>query len=113
MKILAFSLLLAVVLSCNNNTVPDGILPENKMRTLLWDILRADEWVNYEAGIDTSLNKSERSKDLYERVYQVNNVTAAQFKKSFEYYQSRPDLLKPLLDSLQKRGSLIPAAAIQ
>ena len=105
--------MLLLFISCKNNTIPKDVLSENKMRTVLWDMLRADEWVNYEQNVDTATNRDKRSKELYQQVFQINGITAAQFKKSFQYYQNHPDQLKPLLDSLQHRGTVLPSAAIQ
>ena len=113
MKLNSWLLLMFILFSCNTITVPKDVLPEKKMRAVLWDMMRADEWVNYERNRDTAVNQVTRSKELYQQVFQINGITAAQFKKSFQFYQNHPDLLKPLLDSLQKRGTYIPAAAIQ
>ena len=113
MKILVWGLSLLVLISCNNNDLPKDILPEKKMQTIVWDMLRADELIIYEQAKDTAFDRKKRSNELYQQVFQVNNITAAQFKKSFQYYQNRPDLLKPLFDSLQKKGNVLPGAIIE
>ena len=113
MRIIVWSCLLLVLVSCTNNELPKDVLPEKKMQTIVWDMLRADEWLNYEQTRDTTFDRNKRSKELYQQVFQANGITAAQFKKSFQYYQNRPDLLKPLFDSLQKKGNPLPGAAIQ
>jgi hypothetical protein len=111
MRIYLLGWLLILLVACKNNKVPEGILPEAKMRVIMWDMLRADEWISYEQARDTSFNRQQRTKELYQQVFQVNGITAAQFKKSFHYYEGRPELLKPLLDSLQKKNTLNPAVA--
>jgi hypothetical protein len=104
-KIIAYLLLLTFY-SCANNDLPRGVLPEAKMREVLWDVMRADEWVLYEANIDTTMYKQARSHERYQQVLQLHKVSEEQFKKSFQYYQSNPEQLKPLLDSLQKRNTI-------
>jgi len=95
--------ILTLFISCKNDNLPKGILPESKMREVLWDVMRADEWVSYEYNIDTSVNKYVRSIELYQQALQIHNIKAEQFQKSFRYYQSHPKLLKPIFDSLQQR----------
>jgi hypothetical protein len=106
-KIIAF-LLLLTFFACANNDLPKGVLPEAKMREVMWDVMRADEWILYEANIDTTMNKHVRSHERYQQVLQLHHVSEEQFKKSFQYYQSNPTLLKPVLDSLQKRNTIPP-----
>lgn len=106
MRAVLLGLLLISIVSCNNKQeLPKDVLSKEKMRTVMWDILRADEWIVYEQSKDSLFNHSKRSLELYQKVFQVNGITATQFKKSFQYYQSRPDLLKPIFDSLQHKGS--------
>ena len=108
-KVVAFIFLLTFF-SCDNNELPKGILPEAKMREVMWDVLRADEWAQYERNIDSAFHVMGRSQERYQQVLQLHNVSEEQFKKSFQYYQSHPTLLKPVLDSLQKRGNVPPPA---
>ena len=42
---------------------------------------------------------------LYEQVFQVHHITKDEFQKSYQFYISRPDILKVLLDSLSVQGS--------
>ncbi|HYH14779.1 MAG TPA: DUF4296 domain-containing protein [Flavisolibacter sp.] len=109
MRLALLGLLLICFVSCSNEQeLPKDVLKEDKMRAVMWDILRADEWVVYEQTKDSALDRTKRSQELYQKVFQVNRITATQFKKSFQYYQSRPDLLKPLFDSLQRKGPRSP-----
>ena len=106
MRIVLLSLLLITLFSCKNDSkIPKDVLGEKKMRAVMWDMMRADEWVAYEQSKDSAINRKKRSTELYENIFQINGITAAQFKKNFHYYQRRPDLLKPLLDSLQRKGN--------
>ena len=81
------------------------------MRTVLWDIMRADEWVLQEQNQDTSVNQYKRSVELYQKVFQINGISDSQFKKSFRYYQSHPGLLKPIFDSLQRKNARVAVPA--
>ena len=97
--------LLLVAVACNRGPkLPKDILPQEKMEAVLWDMMRADEMVNLQYTKDTSINRLDSSTRLYQQVFALHATDAATFKKSFKYYQRNPDLLKPVFDSLQKRG---------
>jgi hypothetical protein len=109
MRTLLIGALLLLAVACNkDNKVPKGVLPKEKMESVLWDLMRADEIVNLQYTKDTSINRFDSSTRLYQQVFQLHRTDQATFKKSFKYYQSRPDLLKPVFDSLQKRGYTSP-----
>src|SRR5688500_10321337 len=98
---LLFVFLCTVLLSCSNEK--KGILPEEKMEAVMWDLLRADEWVNYEFSIDSNFRREEKLDSLYSHVFSIHHVGVAEFRKSLDYYQKHPEALKPILDSLQKK----------
>ncbi len=79
------------------------------MEKILWDVLRADEMVDYQHLRDTSINRQEKSIQLYQQIYKLHRVTADNFKESFQYYQQNPHVLKIVLDSLRKRPVPTPS----
>ena len=60
-------LLIAVVLffaaGCKNkNGIPNSVLPQKKMQAILWDMMRADQFLaDYILNKDSSLNKTTES----------------------------------------------------
>ncbi|HEY1113316.1 MAG TPA: DUF4296 domain-containing protein [Chitinophagaceae bacterium] len=111
MRMYLMAVLLLLAVSCNNGRkLPKGVLPKEKMESVLWDMLRADEMVALQHSKDTSINRFDSSVRLYQQVLKLHRTDQATFTKSFKYYQSRPDLLKPVFDSLQKRGYTSPGA---
>jgi hypothetical protein len=111
MRVCLISVLLLLAVACNNDSkVPKGILPQEKMEAVLWDMMRADELVNLQYAKDSSINRFDSSTRLYQQILKLHKTDAASFKKSFKYYQARPDLLKPVFDSLQKHGYTSPGA---
>jgi hypothetical protein len=98
--ITAIAFLLMLFGSCSNEPkIPDDIIAPVKMKQVIWDLVRADEMVNVYVSTDTSANKPEKRTDFYQRVFQIHRINKQQFKKSFTFYQSHPDLLKIVLDS--------------
>lgn len=86
--------------SCKNKLAKD-ILPPAKMESVLWDIFSADEMANYYIASDSSFKSAGKRAELYQFIFQKQKITKEQFKKSFRFYQNRPDLLKAILDSMQ------------
>lgn len=97
--------LLTVILnfSCIKNEGRRNILPENKMREVMWDMIRADEYVSDVLLKDSTRNKKNESVKLYEEIFHIHKITQQQFKESLEYYSSQPNLFRPIIDSLAKR----------
>lgn len=94
--------LLLMLLACNDNKLPKGVLKPDKMQRVLYDVMQADELVNLKYTADTSLNRLSQSVELYQAVFKIHRISGDDFKRSFTYYQNHPELLKPILDSLQK-----------
>ncbi|MFN2458667.1 MAG: DUF4296 domain-containing protein [Chitinophagaceae bacterium] len=94
--------------SCSNKKeVPRNVVPVDQFHKVLWDVMQADELVNYQYTSDSSLNNYVRSVELYKQILQLHNVSVADFKRSIGYYQKRPDLLKIIFDSLQKKADTL------
>lgn len=101
-----------LLIACSRGQkVPRGILPPEKMQTLVWDLMRADEMVNYYKIRDSSFNKLDRVKKVYDTVLLVHRLSTEDLKKNISFYESRPDLMKPILDSLQKKSDKPSLAA--
>ena len=100
-----------MLLSCNaGEKKPSGLIPEEKMKLLLWDILRGDQFMNdFVFSHDSSLNKMNETVKLYRQIFKNHQVTREQFRESFTYYQEHPGLLKPLLDSV---SAVVPAKPV-
>ncbi len=90
-----------LLVACKSRKLPANILPLPVMQQVMWDMIRAGEFVNgFVTGIDTGKHKGARAKEVYDQVLQVHKITRQQFDESFAYYQQHPVLMKTLLDSL-------------
>lgn len=100
---LFLTLIVLIVLSgsCSEkNKVPDDILKPDKMRMVLTDILIADVYNNERALRDTSVKLPEGNAALFLKVFQLHQITRNEFTHSYNFYLKRPDLLKPITDSI-------------
>ena len=84
-----------------NNKIPKDVIPQNEMRKLMWDLMRADAYVADFVMKDSTCNQKEESAILYEKIFAIHSTTQEAFKKSLAFYESRPDLLKVVADSLR------------
>lgn len=94
-----------IVSSCNQEQkVPNGIIEKPRMQELLWDMIRADAFITSFAGKgDTAFNQFKESVMLYRQVFDIHKTSKDEFKKSLEWYQRHPHIMRILLDTLQLR----------
>lgn len=98
-----------IVFSCGTRDKKESILPENKMRAVMWDMIRADQYVSDFLLRDSTKNKKEESEKLYEQIFYLHKITRDEFKKSLDYYSARPNLFQPIIDSLAlHRNEFLP-----
>lgn len=73
-----------------------------KMEKVIQDLVYADEVANYRKIRDSSYNDYKKTLAIYDSVLSIHQINKAQLQSSLQYYQTRPDILKIILDSLQK-----------
>jgi hypothetical protein len=95
-----FSLLL---FACSGSSVPKDVLPQAKMEAVLYDVIRADEMVDLLKLSDSTWQPFARRAALYDTIFQLHSVKKEAFRSSLRFYQGRPDLLKDILEELQKK----------
>jgi hypothetical protein len=89
---------------CTNQDKKDSsIIPEKQMTDVMWDLVRVDQFVQDLVAKDSTKNKSEESKRMYDQVFRLHHITAEQFKKSQNWYESSPVRFRPIIDSLAKK----------
>jgi len=102
MRFPLFIILIILNFACiRNNKVPKDIIPQNKMRNIMWDLMRADAYVTDFVMKDSTRDKKAESAKLYEKIFDIHATTRETFKKSLTFYQNRPDLFKVISDSLR------------
>ncbi len=93
--------------------LPSDILPREKMQAVVWDMMRADQFLStYVHGRDSTLNKDSTSIRAYQRVLAVHNLQKEDFAKSFAYYKAHPALMKQIMDSLSRPVSVAPTQKV-
>jgi len=98
----------ALAASCSSRQeIPKDVLKQPQMQAVLWDMLRADEFVTNYVKKDSLHKMKDESIRLYEDVFRLHNTNKKQFVRSIMFYNGHPELLKPVLDSLENRKNTI------
>lgn len=76
-------------------------------------MLQADRFVNTYILVraDTSMEKKKEAAVVYERVFNMHNITREEFTRSYEFYLGRPDISKIIFDSISSRADRRKAEA--
>jgi len=99
---------LLLFFSCKQKTkVPDTILPVDKMEKILMDMMLADEFYS-QKQIDSATIDSFSRTNLYKAVFTLHKTNKEEFRKSLSFYESHPDLLKIVFDSLHSKANKKP-----
>jgi hypothetical protein len=100
-RFLCVLLLLFIVACVNKDKPPSGILLPDSMRNVMWDMIQADQYAKQFLEKDTSrVRVKDSSIKIYQGVLDLHHITQEEFRKSYRYYLTRPDLNKIIYDSL-------------
>ena len=102
-NVFKFYLIIVIILfsSCNSNNenkIPDGIIPESKMITIITDLHLTDATLNIK-HISKRSNNKEIAK-YYKSVLKKYGYSRLQFNKSIEYYSDEPEKLDEIYDKV-------------
>jgi hypothetical protein len=94
---------LILFFSCTAKTsIPKDVLHPKEMRSIVWDILQADELASQNKQNDTTINLKSESFRLYDQVFALHKISRQQYYKSYQFYQEHPDLYKSLMEDVKK-----------
>ncbi len=104
LTVIGFTIFGLIIISCGHKErVPADVLSRSEMQQVLWDMLRADEYLTLYAPIDSLQGKKTESLQMYEEVFKLHHTNQKQFKKSIDFYKANPDLFKVVLDSMESQ----------
>lgn len=108
-RFLVFSLVVIGSLSCGDKVAKD-ILSIKQMQEIQWDLMRADELVEYYHSEDSLYPTRQRREDYYNKIFSLHHTNKDVFTRSLNYYTARPQQLKLIIDSVQAGGERMAAA---
>lgn len=86
---------------CTSN---DKIIEPQKMKLVMWDMITADEYNKLIVAKDSSFVIQKHNISLYNNIFALHKISKQQFYNSYQYYQSHPNEMKILLDSIAAFG---------
>jgi len=89
-----------VLLSCNSGeeTIPGHILQKDKMVLVMADVQLAEAAILYQNNKGNIVEN--RAKNYYRFIFEKHKITEKQFRESFTYYASRPELMDKLYEAV-------------
>jgi len=71
------------------------------MASVMMDVMIADQYAfQFQKKDSTIKDKLKASQELLDEVFSLHHISREEFKKSVEFYESRPDLTRRIYDSL-------------
>lgn len=80
--------------------VPKEIIRPERMKSLLWDVLRAQTLAQQTALKDSTIDVATETKILSQKVFEIHKTDSAHFNQSYRWYVKHPASLKLIFDSL-------------
>lgn len=94
-----FSLMILLIVACRSATSYE-ILSESEMQMIVWDLLRANGLAQAEVLKNGKVESLLSDAEKYKQVFSSYSMRREDFLKSYNYYLTRPDRLKVILDSV-------------
>ena len=102
---LTILILMIFIFSCSGkDKVPEGVLEPAKMEKVMTDLLMSESFAESYLLIDTSKKRDEWFTGELNKVLAVQGVTQDQVRKRLDFYKTRPDLFKVIIDSINARA---------
>ena len=104
-----FIILCLFILSCQDKEQPKNMVPFDKMKVVLYQLMKADEYYTRSISADTAMQLEKRNIQFYKQIFDLNKVDRNDFYATLTYLQKRPIEFKELMDSayeLSKREKL-------
>jgi Domain of unknown function (DUF4296) len=106
MKVVLLILITILLVGCSNHAIiPPDVIPKSKMEMVIWQMMQADEFFTNYVMKDSAKNTTAERTKLYQQVFALNKITKEDFRKSYEFYIRRPEISRPMFDSLSAKAS--------
>ncbi len=106
MKRLLVILLVCSIAGCNSrdDVSSSDILSKEKMQVVMRDIIQASSFTEQFIKKDTLKNANVENMKMQQRIFLLHHISKEAFYKSYNFYSTQPELMKPLLDSIIAMG---------
>lgn len=105
MKLFFFIATVILVSGCfTKNNLPKGILSQDKMQAVLWDVIKANEYADKILSKDSTKNAAVENARMQLQIFELHKTSKEEFYRSNDYYQKNVELMLPLVVSLTTKA---------
>ena len=112
MKWIAVSCLCVLLLmfyACSDGKkVPSDIIGQEKMGVILFELAMAEGYLESYPFRDTTINRDSMVRVEMDKVLAIHRVSQKEFRDSYKFYKSRPEIFKVMTDTVYYRAQRNP-----
>ena len=102
MKYIYIIISIVLLSSCTQENKKDAEIPLDKMKVVVWQLMKADEYFTRKSFADSNWKNTRRNVQFYQQVFDLNKVDRVQFYKQINYLETHPVEFKVLMDSVSE-----------
>lgn len=99
-ELLLLLCMFGIVACSETKKPPANVLSPEKFQKVLTDVMLADALSTERSFKDTSLKIKDANAAYFLKIFEIHGVTKNEFMRSYNFYLSRPDLLRIISDSV-------------
>lgn len=100
-KLVIYIFISVFLFSCYSaDKAPNDIIKPKEMKSILWDVMRAQTLAQETSAKDSTLSMAEETNLLSKKIFKIHHTDSTHFLKSYNWYIKHPDALKLIFDSL-------------
>jgi hypothetical protein len=93
---------LFIFMGCAQQESKENIIPVDKMKVVIWQLMKADEVYTRASGKDSTFKIQHKNVQYYQQIFDLNKVDRVQFYKQMDYYSKHPVDFKMVMDSVNE-----------
>lgn len=94
------SILLICLVACQHTDDKKQLLPNEKMKQVIWQLMQVDEYYTRKSVVDSTWRLQKKNLALYQQVFDLNKIDRKQFYSTVDYLEKHPIEFKVLMDSV-------------
>jgi hypothetical protein len=101
--------LLLIIYSCSNvGKVPSEVIQQEKMGVILFELALAEGYLENYPFRDTTVNRDSMLTIELDKVLAIHKVSQKEFRDSYKFYKSHPQIFKVMTDTVYNRVQRSP-----
>jgi hypothetical protein len=101
-RFLMISFISLLHFSCSNEKQYENEIPIDKMKVVIWQLMKADELYTRKSVADSTWKVNKKNVEFYHQIFELNKVDRVQFYKQMDEMKAHPAEFKELMDSVNE-----------